>query len=72
MMEKVYIAPRHEERLGQTSQSNLVDLVHMINTVEMRAKAWEGSKIIKEIKARVKGTFGLFLMYDLFRSGIFM
>ena len=65
MMEKVYIAPRHDGRLGKTTQSNLVDLVHMINTVEMRAKAWEGSNIIKEMKARVKGIFGLLLMYDL-------
>ena len=33
--------------------------------VEIRAKDWEGSNIIKEMKARVKGIFGLLLMYDI-------
>ena len=37
----------------------------MISVVEMRAKAWEGSNIIKEMKARMKGIFGLLLIYDI-------
>ena len=32
--------------------------------VEIRAKAWEGSNIIKEIKAKVKGMLD-YLMYDI-------
>ena len=34
-------------------------------TVEIRAKAWGGSNIIKEMKAKVKGILD-YLMYDLF------
>ena len=53
----------------------LVDLVKQRNptwrilstcnyAVNIRAKSWEGSKIIKEMKAKVKGILD-YLMYDL-------
>lgn len=43
MMEKVYIASRHDGGLEETMQSNMEDYVHMHNAVYRRAKAWEGS-----------------------------
>jgi len=33
MMERVYIAPRHDGKLGKIAQSNMEDLVHMHNAV---------------------------------------